>query len=290
MSIEIKNVTYTYMPGTPFERVALQDVSLTIEEGSFTAIAGHTGSGKSTLVQHLNGLLHPTAGKVLVDGMDLAAKGRAAAAARAARSQVGMVFQYPEHQLFEETVAADVAFGPKNMGLGAEEIEQRVRDAMDFVSLDYATYKDRSPFQLSGGQMRRAAIAGVIALHPRYLVLDEPTAGLDPQGREDLLQKIVRLHRKDKVTIIFVSHNMDDIARVADRVVFMGQGRILMDDAPAKAFFAEDALQQAGLRAPQLIKLLQELHQHGLPVDPAAFSVDQGVQHIMEAIRGKKKC
>lgn len=290
MSIEIKNVTYTYMPGTPFERVALQDVSLTIEEGSFTAIAGHTGSGKSTLVQHLNGLLHPTAGKVLVDGTDLAAKGRAAAAARAARSQVGMVFQYPEHQLFEETVAADVAFGPKNMGLGAEEIEQRVRDAMDFVSLDYATYKDRSPFQLSGGQMRRAAIAGVIALHPRYLVLDEPTAGLDPQGREDLLQKIVRLHRKDKVTIIFVSHNMDDIARVADRVVFMGQGRILMDDAPAKAFFAEDALQQAGLRAPQLIKLLQELHQHGLPVDPAAFSVDQGVQHIMEAIRGKKKC
>lgn len=290
MSIEIKNVTYTYMPGTPFERMALQDVSLTIEEGSFTAIAGHTGSGKSTLVQHLNGLLHPTAGKVLVDGTDLAAKGRAAAAARAARSQVGMVFQYPEHQLFEETVAADVAFGPKNMGLGAEEIEQRVRDAMDFVSLDYATYKDRSPFQLSGGQMRRAAIAGVIALHPRYLVLDEPTAGLDPQGREDLLQKIVRLHRKDKVTIIFVSHNMDDIARVADRVVFMGQGRILMDDAPAKAFFAEDALQQAGLRAPQLIKLLQELHQHGLPVDPAAFSVDQGVQHIMEAIRGKKKC
>jgi len=287
MPIELKHVTYTYMPQTPFERVALQDVSLTIEEGSFTAIAGHTGSGKSTLVQHLNGILQPTGGQVLVDGTDLAARGKAALTAR---RKVGMVFQYPEHQLFEETVALDIAFGPKNMELPAAEIEQRVRQAMEFVHLDYETYKDRSPFQLSGGQMRRAAIAGVIALKPKYLVLDEPTAGLDPRGREDLLQRIVQLHKKEKITIVFVSHNMDDIARTADRVVFMDQGKVLLDEAPAKAFFAEKEIAQAGLAAPQMVTLLTKLREKGLAVDPAAFTMEDGVAHIMKALREAKSC
>jgi energy-coupling factor transport system ATP-binding protein len=287
MPIELKHVTYTYMPQTPFERVALQDVSLTIEEGSFTAIAGHTGSGKSTLVQHLNGILQPTSGQVLVDGTDLAARGKAALAAR---RKVGMVFQYPEHQLFEETVALDIAFGPKNLELPEAEIEQRVRQAMEFVHLDYETYKDRSPFQLSGGQMRRAAIAGVIALQPKYLVLDEPTAGLDPRGREDLLQRIVQLHKKEKITIVFVSHNMDDIARTADRVVFMDQGKVLLDEAPAKAFFAEKEIAQAGLAAPQMVTLLTKLREKGLAVDPAAFTMEDGVAHIMKALREAKSC
>ena len=287
MPIELKHVTYTYMPQTPFERMALQDVSLTIEEGSFTAIAGHTGSGKSTLVQHLNGILKPTGGQVLVDGTDLAAKGKDALAAR---RKVGMVFQYPEHQLFEETVALDIAFGPKNLELPAAEIEQRVRQAMEFVNLDYETYKDRSPFQLSGGQMRRAAIAGVIALKPKYLVLDEPTAGLDPRGREDLLQRIMQLHKKEKITIVFVSHNMDDIARTADRVVFMDQGKVLLDEAPAKAFFAEQEIAQAGLAAPQMVTLLTKLREKGLAVDPAAFTMEDGVAHIMKALREAKLC
>ena len=287
MPIELKHVTYTYMPQTPFERMALQDVSLTIEEGSFTAIAGHTGSGKSTLVQHLNGILKPTGGQVLVDGADLAAKGKDALAAR---RKVGMVFQYPEHQLFEETVALDIAFGPKNLELPAAEIEQRVRQAMEFVNLDYETYKDRSPFQLSGGQMRRAAIAGVIALKPKYLVLDEPTAGLDPRGREDLLQRIMQLHKKEKITIVFVSHNMDDIARTADRVVFMDQGKVLLDEAPAKAFFAEQEIAQAGLAAPQMVTLLTKLREKGLAVDPAAFTMEDGVAHIMKALREAKLC
>ena len=287
MPIELKTVTYTYMPQTPFERTALDKVSLTIEEGSFTAIAGHTGSGKSTLVQHLNGILHPSSGQVLVDGVDLAGKGKEVLAAR---RKVGMVFQYPEHQLFEETVALDVAFGPKNMELPAAEIEKRVRQAMEFVNLDYDTYKDRSPFQLSGGQMRRAAIAGVVALQPKYLVLDEPTAGLDPRGREDLLQRIVQLHKKEKITIVFVSHNMDDIARVADRVVFMDQGMVLLDEAPAKAFFSEKEIAQAGLAAPQMVTLLMKLQAKGLAVDPAAFTMEDGVAHIMKALKGAEPC
>ena len=287
MPIELKTVTYTYMPQTPFERTALDKVSLTIEEGSFTAIAGHTGSGKSTLVQHLNGILHPSSGQVLVDGVDLAGKGKEVLAAR---RKVGMVFQYPEHQLFEETVALDVAFGPKNMELPAAEIEKRVRQAMEFVNLDYDTYKDRSPFQLSGGQMRRAAIAGVVALQPKYLVLDEPTAGLDPRGREDLLQRIVQLHKKEKITIVFVSHNMDDIARVADRVVFMDQGTVLLDEAPAKAFFAGKEIAQAGLAAPQMVTLLMKLQAKGLAVDPAAFTMEDGVAHIMKALKGAEPC
>ena len=287
MSIEVKDITYTYMKNTPFERTALRHVSLTLEEGSFMAVAGHTGSGKSTLMQHLNGLLQPTSGEILVDGVSIAGK---SPAARAARSKVGMVFQYPEHQLFEETVAADIAFGPKNMGLPAEEIGQRVREAMEFVGLDYEKYHTRSPFQLSGGQMRRAAIAGVIAMQPKYLVLDEPTAGLDPRGREDLLQQILKLHKKQQVTILLVSHNMDDIARVADQVVFMEQEEILVNAPPREAFFAKDEIQRAGLAVPQITALLEELQAKGLPVDVRALSIEEGTAHILQALRGNGAC
>ena len=287
MAILLNHVSYVYQAGTEMSVTALNDINLKIPDGQFIGLIGHTGSGKSTLVQHLNGILHPSSGQVLVDGVDLAGKGKEVLAAR---RKVGMVFQYPEHQLFEETVALDVAFGPKNMELPAAEIEKRVRQAMEFVNLDYDTYKDRSPFQLSGGQMRRAAIAGVVALQPKYLVLDEPTAGLDPRGREDLLQRIVQLHKKEKITIVFVSHNMDDIARVADRVVFMDQGMVLLDEAPAKAFFAEKEIAQAGLAAPQMVTLLMKLQAKGLAVDPAAFTMEDGVAHIMKALKGAEPC
>ena len=254
MPIEVRNATYTYMPKTPFERTALSGISLTIREGSLTALAGHTGSGKSTLVQLLSGLLPPTEGAVLVDGIDLAAGGKAA---KDARNRVGMVFQYPEHQLFEETVAADIAFGPKNQDLPPEEVERRIRKAMEFVDLDYEAYKDRSPFQLSGGQKRRVAIAGVLARMPRYLILDEPTAGLDPRLRESLLGRIRKLHREKTCTIVFVSHDMADIARLADRVVFLHDGRVLLDAPPEEAFFAADAIAEARLAPPETVTLLE---------------------------------
>ncbi len=282
MSIEVNQVTYTYMPQTAFERTALSKITLTIEEGVLTAIAGHTGSGKSTLVQHLNGILHPTQGSVMVDGQDLAAKDKTAITAR---RRVGMVFQYPEHQLFEETVEEDIAFGPKNLGLSAEEIARRVRRAMELVRLDYDTYRERSPFQLSGGQKRRAAIAGVLAMEPKYLVLDEPTAGLDPRGRDDLLQRIVRLHREKKMTVIFVSHNMDDIARLADRVIFMHEGRVLLDAPPREAFQEKLALGTAGLEEPETVTLLEKLQQRGLAVNTDAFTAEETAQRIIRALR-----
>ena len=282
MSIEVNQVTYTYMPQTAFERTALSKITLTIEEGVLTAIAGHTGSGKSTLVQHLNGILHPTQGSVMVDGQDLAAKDKTAITAR---RRVGMVFQYPEHQLFEETVEEDIAFGPKNLGLSAEEIARRVRRAMELVRLDYDTYRERSPFQLSGGQKRRAAIAGVLAMEPKYLVLDEPTAGLDPRGRDDLLQRIVRLHREKKMTVIFVSHNMDDIARLADRVIFMHEGRVLLDAPPREAFREKSALGTAGLEEPETVTLLEKLKQRGLAVNTDAFTAEETAQRIIRALR-----
>lgn len=289
MSIEVNQVTYTYMPGTAFERTALSKITLTIEEGVLTAIAGHTGSGKSTLVQHLNGILHPTQGSVLVDGQDLSAKDKTSITAR---RRVGMVFQYPEHQLFEETVEEDIAFGPKNLGLSSEEIARRVRRAMELVRLDYDTYRERSPFQLSGGQKRRAAIAGVLAMEPKYLVLDEPTAGLDPRGRDDLLQRIVRLHREKKMTVIFVSHNMDDIARLADRVIFMHEGRVLLDGPPREAFREKLALKTAGLEEPETVTLLEKLQQRGLAVDTDAFTAEETARRIIRALqkRGGGRC
>ena len=285
MSIEVKNITYTYMPKTPFERVALKNIDLTIETGEFVAIIGHTGSGKSTLVQHLNALLKPTIGSVMVDGNDINAKNEAA---KTARRKVGMVFQYPEHQLFEETVYEDIAFGPHNMGLSEELVEDHVKKAMDFVNLDFAEYKDRSPFQLSGGQMRRVAIAGVIALAPQYLILDEPTAGLDPVGRKDLFKKIQQIHKKEKIAIVLVSHNMDDVAALADRIIVMNHGEITIDAKPKEAFAQIEKITEAGLTVPHMTALLEQLKQKGLAVDTTPLTLNSGVDSILAAIRRRK--
>lgn len=273
------------MPKTPYQRLALDDVSLTIPEGRITAIAGHTGSGKSTLIQHLNGLLEPSEGAVLVDGISVNGKKQEN---KKARRSVGMVFQYPEHQLFEETVEKDIAFGPRNYGCSEEEIQQRVKAAMDFVKLDYEEYKDRSPFQLSGGQMRRVAIAGVVALETPYLVLDEPTAGLDPLGREELMSGIVKLHKKKKNTVIMVSHSMDDIARFADYVVIMAHGRLLLEGSVAQVFSREDFIHQAGLEVPKVTAIVKELKANGFAVDTNVFTMDEAVRTIWQAVSKQK--
>ena len=288
MSIELKNVTYIYMPKTPYERIALDDVTLTIEEGSFTAIAGHTGSGKSTLVQHLNGLLKPASGEVLVDGVSLHGKNKEEKIkAWHARQQVGMVFQYAETQLFEETIAQDIAFGPQNQGLEEAEVQERVQEAMDLVGLSYEAYKDMSPFALSGGQMRRVAIAGVLAMRPKYLVLDEPAAGLDPRGREELMAEIQKLHKKWKLTIVFVSHSMEDIAQLADEMVVMQGGQLRAADTPAEIFANGQLLQETGLEQPQIMQIMQRLQRAGLPVDTSALTPEAGLQSLREVFHVK---
>ena len=287
MSINLENVSYVYMPGTPFERQALKNVSLEIPEGRITAIAGHTGSGKSTLIQQLNGLLKPSDGVVEVDGINI---NEDTVTARMAKRLVGMVFQYAEHQLFEETVEKDIAFGPRNMGLSEEEIQARVREAMHFVNLDYDTYAKRSPFQLSGGQMRRAAIAGIIAMKPKYLVLDEPVAGLDPRGREDLLRKIKALHDKQGITIIFISHNMEDIARLADKVIIMKQGELLLEGAPEEVFEESEVILSAGLMAPKMSLIIESLKTAGMDIEGSAYTIQKGVSLIQDALRRKEKC
>jgi energy-coupling factor transport system ATP-binding protein len=290
MSIILQDVTYTYMPGTPFERTAIENVSIEIPSGKITAIAGHTGSGKSTLIQHLSGLLKPSNGKVLVDDVDINIKNNNES--KMARHQVGMVFQYPEQQLFEETVEADIAFGPRNLGLTEEEISLRVKEAMEFVNLDYDTYAKRSPFQLSGGQMRRVAIAGIIAMHPKYLVLDEPVAGLDPRSKEELLKRIRKLHEKQGITIVFISHNMEDIANMADKVIIMNQGKILLEGSPGEVFDmsqADDIL-SAGLLPPKTTIILDELNRGGLKVDTSAYTVEKGVELIYQALKEAGRC
>ena len=247
MSIVIEHLNYVYMQGGPYETRALDDVSLTIHDGEFIGLIGHTGSGKSTLVQHLNGLILPTSGKITVDGMDLAEK---STDRRAIRRRVGLVFQYPENQLFEETVAKDIAFGPKNLGLDEAEIDRRVRTAMRRVALDYDKLAQRSVFELSGGQMRRVAIAGVLAMEPQTLVLDEPCAGLDPRGREEILGLISDLHRESGATIVMVSHSMDDVAALAERVIVMNHGKVAMDGAPREIFSrGEELRHRAGCAA-----------------------------------------
>ena len=296
LPIELKDISYTYMPGTPYERKALQHVTLTIKDGTFVAIAGHTGSGKSTLLQHLNGLLTPTSGQVLVDGVDLSPKRKSEKpAALAARRNVGMVFQYAENQLFEETIYDDIAFGPRNFGCDETEIDARVHSSMELVNLDFETYKDRSPFQLSGGQMRRVALAGVLALRPKYLVLDEPTAGLDPKGRKALLSTIRELHKRSGTTIIFVSHNMDDIFALADDVVVMKQGEMLLHGAPAEVFPQTEQIAEAGLRQPQLMELLSRIRAAGVPLSKqallartttdAAHAVEQALRQVTKGGR-----
>ena len=233
MSIKIENLTHVYMPKTPFEKKALDNVNLTIEDGEFLALIGHTGSGKSTLIQHLNGLLEPSSGRILVDEVDITSK---EVKLTDIRKKIGLVFQYPEYQLFEETIEKDVAFGPNNLGLSAEEVSNRVKKSMEMVGLDYETYKDVSPFDLSGGQKRRVAIAGVIAMEPKVLILDEPTAGLDPKGRDDILEQIKILHEKYKMTIVLVSHSMEDVGKLAERIVVMNGGKIELLGKPSEIF------------------------------------------------------
>lgn len=283
MPIILDSVSYVYGEHTPFRKEALKEINLTINEGDFVGIIGHTGSGKSTLVQHLNGLLHPTAGKVTINGVDAALKTEEA---KLMRHKVGMVFQYPEQQLFEETIAQDIAFGPKNLGLSDSEVDERVREAMDFVGLDYETYANRSPFQLSGGQMRRVAIAGVVALNPSYLILDEPSAGLDPFGREEIFQKIIDLHAKKGITVVLVSHNMEDISRMANRLIVIDNGQIQLDGKPIDIFMNKrKELQAAGVDVPPVSKLVEHLRDRGLPVSQQVISVDDAVKAIEVALK-----
>ncbi|MDU5309857.1 MAG: energy-coupling factor transporter ATPase [Dialister sp.] len=286
MSICVENVSYIYGKGTPFEKAALSNVSLTIEKGEFIGIIGHTGSGKSTLIQHLNGLLHPTEGRVTVDGVDLAGKSKEALAKR---HSVGMVFQYPEHQLFEETVAKDIAFGPHNQGYDEEEIKKRVKSAMNFAGIDYEMFAERSPFRLSGGQQRRVAIAGVIAMHPDFLILDEPSAGLDPVGRREIFSRIRSWYEKGVFSVILVSHNMDDIARLATRLLVMHEGRIILDGNPMDIFLHHrKELQDCGVDAPPLTQTLLYLKEKGIPVPEDAKTAKEAAEKMVTMLGGNR--
>lgn len=279
--LELKNVCYTYGTGTPFEKKAVNDVSFSVNKGELIGIIGHTGSGKSTLVQMLNGLMKPTSGQVLLDGVDIWDKPKEI---RKIRFKVGMVFQYPEYQLFEETVYKDIAFGPTNKGLSAEEIDKEVRRAARFTGLKDELL-DKSPFDLSGGEKRRAAIAGVIAMDPDVLVLDEPTAGLDPMGRDVLLSQIIRYHKERQNTVLLVSHSMEDIARVADRIVVMNKSQLVMFDETQKVFARGDELEKIGLRIPQITKIMSQLRKRGVDVPEGILTVDSAVDYLLPFIK-----
>ena len=283
MSIVIENLTHTYMPGSPFQATAIHGVSLTIRDGEFIGLIGHTGSGKSTLIQHLNGPLRPSSGRVLIDGKDLFAKDTDK---REVRRKVGLVFQYPENQLFEETVAADIAFGPKNLGLSLEEVDARVRDACAQVHLDYETFKDRSVFELSGGQMRRAAIAGVLAMQPQTLILDEPCAGLDPRGRDEILGLVRELQRTRGTTVVMVSHSMDDVASLVSRVIVMNRGQIAMDGTPREVFRQGEALRAMGLDVPEAARLAARLREKGFDVPEDAYLHGELLEAIKRIVGG----
>ena len=285
MPIEVRHLTHCYSEGSALSTVALSDICMTVEDGEFLGIIGHTGSGKSTLVQHLNGLLKPTSGQVLVDGEDLNGEH---VNRRALRQRIGLVFQYPEYQLFEETVAKDIAFGPKNQGLSKEEIDERVRHAMDCVHLDYSKYSERSPFELSGGQMRRVAIAGVLAMKPAVLILDEPTAGLDPRGRDRILTMLEELHARENVTIIMVSHSMDDMARLASRLVVMAEGRILASGTPREIFAQEEMMVSAGLGVPEAARLCRELRAKGIDLPADLYRPDELKDHLLKLWSSRK--
>ncbi|QDW73379.1 energy-coupling factor transporter ATPase [Lachnospiraceae bacterium KGMB03038] len=280
MSIKIEHLNYIYSPGTAYERQALKDICLELPHGEFVGIIGHTGSGKSTLIQHLNGLIKATSGKIYYNGEDIYQEGYDM---KALRSQVGLVFQYPEHQLFEVDVMTDVCFGPKNLGLGPEECKERALEALRLVGLKEKYYKS-SPFELSGGQKRRAAIAGVLAMHPKVLVLDEPTAGLDPKGRDDILDQIAYLHQETDMTVILVSHSMEDIAKYADRIVVMNQGEVLYNDTPRKVFAHYQELEQVGLAAPQVTYIMHDLKEKGFPVSVHVTTVQEAADEIMKAL------
>ena len=279
--LRIENLTHVYSAGTPFERVAVDKVNFSAYQGEFIGLIGHTGSGKSTLIQHFNGLLKPTSGRVLVGGEDIF---QSKEMTRGARFAVGLVFQYPEYQLFEETVYKDIAFGPKNMGLEEQEIDRRVRDAANIVGLDPAVL-DKSPFELSGGQKRRVALAGVFAMEPQVLVLDEPMAGLDPAGREDVFAFIKEYQKKHGITVIFVTHSMEDAAKMADRIVVMERGKILLQGTPEEIFCHAEELVQAGLNIPQVTQVFSELRKRGLDIPGNVYTVEQA----LEVLRRRKE-
>lgn len=278
MSIELKNVNYIYSPGTAYEKQALKDISLEIPQGQFVGIIGHTGSGKSTLIQHLNGLVKATSGDILYEGKSIYDPKYNL---KELRSNVGLVFQYPEHQLFEVDVFSDVCFGPRNLGLSKEETEVRAREALELVGFPEKFYK-QSPFELSGGQKRRAAIAGVLAMRPKVLILDEPTAGLDPKGRDEILDQVAYLHKETGMTVVLVSHSMEDIARYVERIIVMNKGNKLYDGTPKEVFKHYKELEQIGLAAPQVTYIMHELQEKGMHVSADATTVEEAVDEIMK--------
>lgn len=286
MSIKIENLVHVYMPKSPFEKVALDDVNIEIKEGEFVALIGHTGSGKSTLIQHMNGLLKPSSGRIIVDGVDITKDG---VKLTDIRKKVGLVFQYPEYQLFEETIEKDIEYGPRNLGLDQEEITRRVKRSMEMVGLDYETYRDKSPFDLSGGQKRRVAIAGVVAMEPKVLILDEPTAGLDPKGRDDILAQIKTLHDNYKMTIVLVCHSMEDVGKLAERIIVMNKGKVQLEGTPAEVFKEVDTLESIGLAVPQVTYLMRALRAKGFNVSDEVYTISKGKEELLRILKETNK-
>ena len=280
MSIALEHINYVYSPGTAYEKQALKDVCLEIPQGQFVGIIGHTGSGKSTLIQHLNGLTRATSGRILYEGKDIYEEGFDM---RWLRSQVGLVFQYPEHQLFEVDVLSDVCFGPKNQGLPQEECEERAKEALELVGFPEKYYR-QSPFELSGGQKRRVAIAGVLAMRPKVLVLDEPTAGLDPKGRDEILDQVERLHKETGMTVILVSHSMEDVARYVERIIVMNRGEKMLDGTPREVFRHYKELEKVGLAAPQVTYVMHDLKERGFDLSPDATTIEEAADEIMRSL------
>lgn len=305
MSIKIMDLSHIYDRNTPNETIAIEKINLEIESGQFIGLIGHTGSGKSTLIQHLNGLLKPSEGEIIVSGYNITEglepapqKKRSQKKQEArerkrklieVRKRVGLVFQYPEYQLFEETIEKDVAFGPMNLGLSEKEAKDRVIEALTLVGIDYEEYKDRSPFDLSGGQKRRVAIAGVLAMKPEVLILDEPTAGLDPKGRDEILAQIKKLHDKEGITVIIVSHSMEDMAKIAERLIVMNQGKIVLDGTPKEVFRHIEMLEEIGLAVPQISYLIKALVDKGFDIDPDILTVEEALMHLSNKLMHKKK-
>lgn len=283
--IELKNVNYVYNPNTPFEQKALDDININIGNREFIGLIGHTGSGKSTLVQHLNALMLPTSGDILLEGKSIVEKG---VKLRSVRQKVGLVFQYPEYQLFEETIYKDIAFGPRNLDLSDKEIDARVRESMEKVGLDFERFKERSPFELSGGQKRRVAIAGVLAMKPDVLILDEPTAGLDPYGRDEILNEISELYRNSEITVILVSHSMEDVAKMVDRLLVMNEGKIVMDGPTREVFSRSKELEEIGLGIPQITQFMREYKARGHEVKEDILTVEEAKIEILRYLRGNK--